>query len=457
MSRQRHIYILGLISTVLIDIVYFMWQTHSKGIIPYYSATTFVPDVFTNLLYFLIYSLVLGLIFPAFSKELHLSKSEFFRKTIGVFLCTILLTIISDLLESVIWKGISIYACIFVILLVIGHRLMLGWMLKKIFKIKLLKRHAMKFQQTLGAITMSFVFAVICVVIAFNCISLQETAQNIMHKFSIASTNYVDGVRNASFLFEVNLSLLGMIADCYVLSLVYILSDCPKQKVERSGSKLFIQSIAVFSVAAIICGMKMAILPHSALSHYNKSNNISSHLLSEQAFSYDYCVTEVQQSSGYDTANPVFCRTYGEIWFSDKLLYSFSKDGRLNAAINSTVGNTITIGSAFETLEIDGTKIAILSDAALAFVDDGEPICIPFEELNEQEDSELLINFSFEMLRQGRINYYEYCGEYLSKYRPELLAPFNQRYANGDFTATEISNARSLNLSYIENIAKTMR
>ena len=456
MSKQRQPYIVGLIFVFLLDVVYFIWLLHSKGILPSFSAQSFVADIFSNLLYFLICSFICAILFSTFSKGSLSPKNGMLKKTIIVFLCMIVLTIATDALELVAWKSTHTYTSILIILLAVFSRLLLGWMLKKTFKMKLSNRHTIKPRQTIITVITSILFVAVCAVIAYKCISLQILMQNVSLKYSIFSSNYTDTLQNLSFLFEVYVSVLGLFADCYVLSLMYILSERTAQKNEHSASKLVAQSIIVLVALLMLCGIKMAILPHSSLSHFSKSDHTSSHFSSDEAFSLDTHVIEISQRSGYHSNDTVFCRTNGEIWFADKVLYRFSKDGRLSAYAQSISGNRVIINDAFESLTVGEKTVYILPDIAITFVENGEPVCVPFEQLSSCEENKLLIDFSFEMLQQGKLNYFEYCSEYLNQYSPELIDPFIQRYANGDFSETEISNVGPLNLYYIEGIAESM-
>ena len=67
-------------------------------------------------------------------------------------------------------------------------------------------------------------------------------------------------------------------------------------------------------------------------------------------------------------------------------------------------------------MDIGGVEVKVLSDRAICYVIGETPYCIPLSGIKNQSENRVVTDFCKKMLDDGRLEYYEYSCEYLSKY-----------------------------------------
>ena len=60
-----------------------------------------------------------------------------------------------------------------------------------------------------------------------------------------------------------------------------------------------------------------------------------------------------------------------------------------------------------------------------------------FEDINTLQESDIITSMCKQLLTDGNVFVFEYAYEYLNTYEPEFIAPFIERYSQGNFTSTE--------------------
>lgn len=161
----------------------------------------------------------------------------------------------------------------------------------------------------------------------------------------------------------------------------------------------------------------------------------------------------ISRVEGDGSSKEVYCMTKCEIRYADKPLYKCRIDGESYGMSTEIQGNRIIMSDGFERVGISGVEVKVLSDRAICYVIGETPYCIPLSGIKNQSENRVVTDFCKKMLDDGRLEYYEYSCEYLSKYAPDILTPYTERYASKNFTEKELQSSRGISTDYIANLA----
>ena len=140
--------------------------------------------------------------------------------------------------------------------------------------------------------------------------------------------------------------------------------------------------------------------------------------------------------------------------YEDKQLLRFNLDGEHTLQKYHMEGNQVILDEDKGRMVIDGTEIIICYDQAFAYLREGEPYVLTFEDIVQEENDHILLELCKRLLEEGRFDCFEYTGYYAMKYDPVYTEPFVQRYINKDFTTEEIEAMEDISPEYIAKIAQ---
>lgn len=107
--------------------------------------------------------------------------------------------------------------------------------------------------------------------------------------------------------------------------------------------------------------------------------------------------------------------------------------------------------------EIANTNSSRYENSIIAYFDNGKPKAILKENISKQEKSDELTKALEELIRSGNFEFLEYGCEYLLKYDSGFIAPYIERYAQGDFNGKEESTNKNIKQSYMISFAQKIK
>ena len=146
-----------------------------------------------------------------------------------------------------------------------------------------------------------------------------------------------------------------------------------------------------------------------------------------------------------------------KIKYHDEELYSFTLNNFFDYEYVNAKQNNIYNSNAGTAVKIDEQEIAFFSNQYIAFAVDDTPCVIAFKDICKEAENEVLTEFIEYMLSCGYFDYFEYGCEYLLKYDPQFIKPYITRYANGNFTDTELAVNKDIKTEYMVNVANKYR
>ena len=150
-------------------------------------------------------------------------------------------------------------------------------------------------------------------------------------------------------------------------------------------------------------------------------------------------------------------KTETKIYDGDRLITQFdwiSLEG--DYTIN---GNQMSIRDRYEEITVDGKNVRVIEGRVIYFYENGTHNVVKLDQLAEYEKNDTVVSLCEQMLRDGNVSVFEYACEYLMKYDESFIAPYIERYANGEFNENELKwmSDSYYRAEYVTDIARRDR
>lgn len=334
-------------------------------------------------------------------------------------------------------------------------RIVLEWLLvfSVILRVLRLKRSPKNKNLIISACVLLFVSLTIAAALDLADIAaIRRTAE----KNTLSGAETLTVIQNTNFMHGARGAALDTVSGIIIFTAAFFsraAKDESENKEKVSLYMVILRISLIFVMCFMLCGVKTVLLPQSALHNTNIGRSSSSHSIAD--FYADTSVMRISRGEGDDCSKEVYCMTKCEIRYADKLLYKCRIDGEFCGMNIEIQGNRIIMSDGFERVDIGGIEVKVLPDRAICYAIGETPYCIPLRGIKNQSENRVVTDFCKKMLEDGRLEYYEYSCEYLSKYAPDILKPYTERYAAKNFTEQELISCGGISTDYIAKLAES--
>lgn len=404
-----------------------MWQPYPKS---FFKVGCTIPDIITNIIFFAFYfSFLVGIVsrFNLPSKRQN-SKKVYIKHLILLFVVQVFLDsirmlagkflpayeiLVCDFFTILSWSGF-IWICVDENISIIPQRKRQCWL------------------TILSGIT-------ILSIITFLDFKDIFLLQKDLEKYGANGSFFLQHSQNTAFLWQIRNALLDTAIGCILFINLYLSQRKILPKRKRAVT-IFAQVLVSLWSGIIISGLKLSVLPHSALAEFNISTASASHSINNKLFFLGGWEIEISRAIDYSTNALCYYSAINEIWYADTKLLTFY------------TGEPLTV----DTIDIGVHSIRTYNYKAIAYILDGAPHSLLLENLKFEPYNQLMLDFCKKIVNGAQWHYFEPCCEYLMKYDKDFIMPFLVRYSEGLFTDKELSENAEIQPQFVHTISKKM-
>ena len=435
MTARKKNLILSILTVFFADVIYFIWMPYPKSILRT-NNNMFVYDIITGCIFFAAFAVILLFSVKSIAKP---GKILIKKQLVASMVLCIGMQIVFDILRCFLsklfskWYGEPIVSDLFT---VFGTFILV---------LTLLKVSGEKINCRKKFFTISILTLLIALVVAV-ILDVREIQKlfYVSEKYLLFSPEFNVIVENEEFLYGIRNFILDLVSGIIVLVVLYF--STPMVKVENEKDiytrkeHFFARILAIILLSFVVCGAKVLILPQNSLQNTNISHSKSKTTIPD--FDYNRRLTRHSRSVSRSEGKEVYCMTRGEIFYGTKQILGFYMDGDFQK-------------NPLERIDIHGTEVVIVcDDEAIAYLREGEPYAVTFEEIEKEDYDEILLGTCEKLLEEGRLECFEYISKYIMKYDPEFAKPYIERYCTGEFTDSELQQIGSIRPEYITKCAQ---
>ena len=429
------------------NIVYFIWMPYPKSFLKTVGSTTFVFDLFTNLLYFTIFSLMSIVAINAITntgRRLHTKKTFI---TIG---SCIAVQLGCDITRYVVGHFMRQFSLISDDFFTIVSILLLFLVVVKLLGVKTI--HYKK----LFAIFVPIMITALIVCIVFDIFYIHSvsdvaekyfsTPTSILPALSLLDSSSIASTisKNMQYMYEIRNAILDFAAEATILLAVCFSTPTSKatncESYHTHKAHFVSRIVTLLLLSFLICGLKFFVLPQNFLTTIHMQNSASHS--TEPSFDYNRTFTTISRATGYHKKKEIYRKTHGTLYYGDKKMLDIYMDYEFE-------------GNPIEVLTVNELTVRIIcKNQAIAYLKDENPYVITFHDIEDAEFDEILLGTCKKLLEKGRVDCFEYISEYIQKYDPVFIEQYLERYSTGNFTETEFQQMGDINPDYITRCAK---
>lgn len=431
-------------------LMHFFWLPYPKGIIISLGNTGFVSDALTSAIYYIFITVYLVSVFRILSWTIDYDAKHTVIKYVFSLIAVLAAVLLLDALQLFFNSFSGYYAFI-----ISDLRIVLEWLLvfSVILRVLRLKRSPKSKKPIISACVLLIVSLAIAAALDLADIAaIRRTAE----KYTLSGAETLTVIQNTDFMHGARGAALDTVSGIIIFTAAFFsraAKDESENKEKVSLYMVILRISLIFVMCFMLCGVKTVLLPQSALHNTNIGRSSSSHSIAD--FYADTSVMRISRGEGDDCSKEVYCMTKCEIRYADKLLYKCRIDGEFCGMNIEIQGNRIIMSDGFERVDIGGIEVKVLPDRAICYAIGETPYCIPLRGIKNQSENRVVTDFCKKMLEDGRLEYYEYSCEYLSKYAPDILKPYTERYAAKNFTEQELISCGGISTDYIAKLAES--
>ncbi len=449
-SKKGSLYAVGTAGILFSALMHFFWLPYPKGIIISLGNTGFVSDAVTSAIYYTFITVYLVSVFRILSRTIDYDAKHTVMKYVFSLITVLAAVLLLDALQLFFNSFSGYYAVI-----VSDLRIVLEWLIvfSVILRVLRLKKSPKSKKPIISACVLLIVSLAIAAALDLADIAaIRRTAE----KYTLSGAETLTVIQNTDFMHGARGAALDTVSGIIIFTAAFFsraAKDESENKEKVSLYMVILRISLIFVMCFMLCGVKTVLLPQSALHNTNIGRSSSSHSIAD--FYADTSVMRISRGEGDDSSKEVYCMTKCEIRYADKLLYKCRIDGEFCGMNIEIQGNRIIMSDGFERVDIGGIEVKVLPDRAICYAIGETPYCIPLRGIKNQSENRVVTDFCKKMLEDGRIEYYEYLCEYLSKYAPDILAPYTERYAAKNFTEEELNSCGGISTDYIAKLAES--
>ena len=447
-SKKGSLYAVGTAGILFSALMHFFWLPYPKGIIISLGNTGFVSDTVTSVIYYIFITVYLVSVFRILSRTIDYEAKHAVIKYVFSLITVLASVLLLDALQLFFGSFSGYYAVI-----VSDLRIVLEWLIvfSVILRVLRLKRSPKNKNLIISACVLLIVSLAIAAALDFSDIAaIRRTAE----KYTPSGSETLTVIQNTDFTHGARGAALDTVSGIIIFTAAFFSREAKDESENKEKvilNMVILRISLIFVMCFMLCGVKTVLLPQSALHNTNIGRSSSSHSTAD--FYADTSVVRISRVDGDDSSKEVYCMTKCEIRYADKPLYKCRIDGESYGMSTEIQGNRIIMSDGFERVDIGGVEVKVLSDRAICYVIGETPYCIPLSGIKNQSENRVVTDFCKKMLDDGRLEYYEYSCEYLSKYAPDILTPYTERYASKNFTEEELQSSQGISTDYIANLA----
>ncbi len=426
--------------------IYHSWEPFPKSILKTLGEQGFASDVITNMVYCIIFGTFLCFAVRAVSGCIEPIVPWRVFSCIAIYLgCQLVADAVRLTLAGSINRYVFIVNDLLTLAVLFGSmRIMIAVTKTKIEKLRLF------YALCIGMMSVILIGAVI---LDFRSIA------HIVKAEAKYSSDYLEIIKmNAEYNYGIRNALLEFLCEAAVMIALFV--SAPNRRIGNSeeseendfvelhryekrknvavfGTRLF----AVYIACVLLVSLRTAILPQNNIMKGVITDSVSEKLVAdwESAISHSYFTETVYRKDARGEDKAEFVSSEGSLFFKDEKLleYNFEGEAQLD-----------------KVRDIDGVEVRIYDDQALGFVVNFQPTAMKFSDLPEAAENNILLGLCREMIAKGDIVTFEYTGRYLAKYDRDFVGPYLERYANGEFTDSEMQTNTKLRMNYISDTAR---
>lgn len=449
-SKKGSLYAVGTAGILFSALMHFFWLPYPKGIIISLGNTGFVSDAVTSAIYYTFITVYLVSVFRILSRTIDYDAKHTVMKYVFSLITVLAAVLLLDALQLFFNSFSGYYAVI-----VSDLRIVLEWLIvfSVILRVLRLKRSPKSKKPIISACVLLIVSLAIAAALDLADIAaIRRTAE----KYTLSGAETLTVIQNTDFMHGARGAALDTVSGIIIFTAAFFsraAKDESENKEKVSLYMVILRISLIFVMCFMLCGVKTVLLPQSALHNTNIGRSSSSHSIAD--FYADTSVVRISRVEGDDCSKEVYCMTKCEIRYADKLLYKCRIDGEFCGMNIEIQGNRIIMSDGFERVDIGGIEVKVLPDRAICYAIGETPYCIPLRGIKNQSENRVVTDFCKKMLEDGRLEYYEYSCEYLSKYAPDILKPYTERYAAKNFTEQELISCGGISTDYIAKLAES--
>lgn len=449
-SKKGSLYAVGTAGILLSALMHFFWLPYPKGIIISLGNTGFVSDAVTSVIYYIFITVYLVSVFRILSRTMDYEAKRTVIKYVFSLIAVLAAVLLLDALQLFFGSFSGYYAFI-----VSDLRIVLEWLIvfSVILRVLRLKKSPKSKKPIISACVLLIVSLAIAAALDLADIAaIRRTAE----KYTPSGSETLTVIQNTDFIHGARGTALDTVSGIIIFTAAFFSREAKDESENKEKvilDMVILRISLIFVMCFILCGVKTVLLPQSALHNTNIGRSSSSHSTAD--FYADTSVVRISRVEGDDSSKEVYCMTKCEIRYADKLLYKCRIDGEFCGMNIEIQGNRIIMSDGFERVDIGGVEVKALPDRAICYVIGETPYCIPLRGIKNQSENRVVTDFCKKMLEDGRLEYYEYSCEYLSKYAPDILTPYTERYAAKNFTEEELISCGGISTDYIAKLAES--
>lgn len=444
-------YIVSIIAFTLTNFMYFVWQPYSKGIIIFPIADNSVSTIISNILYFVVYSLIVVLTFNyslCGEKEKRISKKGMVFTSLGF----IGMRLVLDGIKGLVYLYFADY--IYVVNDICSA---IFFAVSFLFIIKFNKLQPYKENKGMLSI-LFFVLAVVTllVFIIFNIFDVIDK-NHMGLKYYTNSDIFLSKMRYSNFISEIKSMLAETIFQVIFFGACYLYFINPSVKEEAQYNKSRTVSKTIVRIMLIVFGcfalstLKAGFLTEGTIGNVYTTGAITNHIAPNK-LDVNYKTLRISRRRQGNKQEEVFNKSTVEFMFNSSILHS------------ETVANISGVEVPRELIavtqyEVDGIEFHVDANDLIAIRNDNNYFRFyKLKELKNQEYNEKLVACCEYMITGGTFSFFEYGYEYLLKHDPEFIKPFISYYSEGDFSEVELGNPYNVGINpiYMKKLAQSV-
>ena len=452
MNRKRQIFALGLVSLVLLDLLFFVWAPYPKSLFGTYlfflsNIKTILSEAATRIIYFFVfYAVWVEIVFS--SKSLNPSAKK--EKSALLFLLLFSQLIIDGVRLAVLW-ALGRYSWFTADVFTAVNWFAIAQITKKrLFGEKLGK----PFLIVLSALLALFLLASIVLDIR----ALRE--ESILAAKYVETSAFARSQRlNDAIFHETRNMIQDALSGAAVLWLLNR-SSADNESVQQQSKMrefcVFLLRISlIVSTVFFISILKSAFLPASSL---GVSSISAQHVQSnrEQFLSFDRKYLSVYRNHGEGIDEEVYVGTLCKAWYGEKRLFSFSTAGK-DDGYSGGVSYGKESNKSWIIREKEGASYNLLNDRFVVYIDKDNCITIDLKNSKKNDEDARVTWLLEELLREGYWACPEYSFNYLATWDYDFICPYLERYTDHDFYQEELEKNDEIKPAYIEELARNVQ
>ena len=303
-------YTLSIITVLCLNILYFLWQTYPKHFLPLSKPPVLLADFITNVIYFCIYIFCLFCIAKPVNTHLSL------KKYIGITGLLLAVQLGFDLINMM-GRIFSYYVLILNDVCSILCFIISWTILCKLFQLKIQATKKKSILFITGGLMILFVS--LSIVTVFNIFTIHEIQVAVDKFSSLESISQM--IQNRAFIVQIRSLILEIIVSVCIIIISFELTnrvddkDICKDSYKRG--QLFLRVVAIIIGTFFIFGIKLLILPFSAIRKTTSSSHHSQNMIPQEEFDLDLDETVIERATGYSTNETVYAVSNIDIYYAN--------------------------------------------------------------------------------------------------------------------------------------------